>query len=353
MENFTIGYEAKRIVCNGTGLGNYARTLVNDLSDIIPQGVMLNLYAPNEGKEALRRQVKTASNIRFVYPNRQKCRLQQDLWRISGVTRDIARNGVQLFHGMSGELPMGLKKASVKTVVTIHDAIFMAHPEWYSWFDAKILAWKFKRTCREADHIIAISECTKRDIMRFGGVPANKISVIYQSCGTRFKQRETESKLKEVRFRYSLPERYVICVGTIEERKNVLLAVKAMKSLPEDLSLVIVGRPTPYAKKVYNYVNRHGLDGRIRLFHGVPHGDLPSFYQLAEAAVYPSRYEGFGIPVIEAIQSGLPVVACKGSCLEEAGGPDTFYVAPDDVDGMAKSLMEVAKFTPPEHKMSA
>ncbi|EJX04135.1 mannosyltransferase [gut metagenome] len=126
----------------------------------------------------------------------------------------------------------------------------------------------------------------------------------------------------------------------MEERKNVLLAVKALEKLPADLSLIIVGRQTKYAEKVKRYIRRHQLDQRVRFLQGVPNSVLPAIYQMAEAFVYPSRYEGFGIPVIEAIQSGLPVVAATGSCLEEAGGPHSFYVDPDDSEGLREAVLK-------------
>ena len=177
-------------------------------------------------------------------------------------------------------------------------------------------------------------------------VPADKIDVIYQGCGSRFKLRESEKKLHETHTAYMLPERYIVSVGSIEERKNILLAVKAMRMVPDDVSLVVVGRSTPYCEKVKWYVRRNGLEGRVRFLHDVPADDLPAIYQMAEASVYPSRYEGFGLPVVEAIQSGLPVVACTGSCLEEAGGNATLYVAPDDVCGMAKAIRLTLKGAP-------
>ena len=335
-----IGFDAKRIVRNNTGLGNYGRTLVNNLSRVVPDGTSLCLYAPDSGNETLRRQVVEAPNISFAYPNGSMPRWY---WRSHGIVSDLKRDGIQLFHGLSGELPFGIHKAGIHTVVTIHDLIFLRHPEYYKPIDRFFYGWKFRHTVREADRIIAISECTKRDIMHFGKVPSEKIDLIYQSCSTYFKQRESEQKLQEVNSHYMLPPRYVIGVGTIEERKNMLLAVKAMLLLPEELSLILVGRPTPYADKIQRFIEEHRLGQRVRMLHNVPNADLPAIYQMAEVAVYPSRYEGFGIPVIEAIQSGLPVVAGSGSCLEEAGGPDTLYVSPDDVEGMAAAITQVLK----------
>lgn len=338
-----IGLDAKRIVRNGTGLGSYGRTLVNDLAVIVPDDTCLRLYAPDGGEEQYRTQVNESPRIEMVYPHGRVCK---SLWRSRGIVSDLLRDGVNLYHGLSGELPLTIHKSGIRSVVTIHDLIFMRHPEYYHWLDTKIYAWKFRQTVREADRIIAISECTKRDIIHYGGVDPDKIDLIYQSCSTHFHVRESEDKLQDVHARYTLPARYIINVGTIEQRKNILLAVKALHYLPDELSLIIVGRSTPYVETVRKYAQTHGLAHRVRILHGVPNTDLPAIYQMAEACVYPSRYEGFGIPIIEAIQSGLPVVACTGSCLEEAGGPDSLYVHPDDSQGMANAISQVLKGSP-------
>ena len=343
----TIGFDAKSIVCNITGFGNYGRTLVGDMAEAVPAGTVLNLYSPVRGDEALRRQLTLRPGMRFVYPDAAGINAPlQALWHMRGMVKDLVRDGVRLYHGLAGELPVGIREAGIRTVVTIHDLIFMRHPEWYSWADRKLRRWKFHKTCQEADRIIAISECTKRDVMLYGDVPADRIDVIYQSCGTLYKMREGEKKMHEVHINYMLPERYIVSVGALEERKNILLAVKAMHRLPADVSLVVVGKDGPYGERVRRYIAANGLGGRVMFLHDVPTDDMPAIYQMAEACVYPSRYEGFGLPVIEAIQSGLPVVACKGSCLEEAGGNATLYVDPDDVAGMAHALRLTLKGAP-------
>ncbi len=341
-----IGFDAKRIVRNSTGLGSYSRNLVNDLPGVLPAGTQMRLYAPDKGKDELRKQVRETAFTRFVYPENCNFRLTRDLWRMKGIVDDLKRDRIDIYHGLTGELPLGIKKAGIKTVVTIHDLIFMHHPEYYKWIDTKIYAWKFRQTCREADRIIAISECTKRDVIRFGGIDPSKIDVIYQSCGTEYKVRESEKKLQQVHTAYMLPDRYIINVGTVEERKNVLLAVEALQMLPREISLVVVGRSTPYADRVKAFVAANGMEDRVKFLHDVTHADLPAIYQMAEACVYPSRYEGFGLPVIEGIQSGLPVVACTGSCLEEAGGNHSLYVKPDDAYGMAEAISQVLKGAP-------
>lgn len=342
----TIGYDAKSIVGDVAGIGNYARTLVNDIEKVVKPTTMLYLYAPDRGNSALRRQITENQHMQYIYLKGYNGAIARCMWHMKGIVKDLVRDGVNIYHGLSGELPMGIKEAGIKTVVTIHDLVFMRYPQYYNWLERKIMEWKFYKTCHEADRIIATSECTKRDIMLYGDVPANKIDVIYQSCGSFYKLPESEKKMQEVHTSYMLPERYIVNVGTIEERKNVLLAVKALRLLPEEISLVVVGKSTPYADKVKKYVAENGLKDRVLFLHNVPTDDLPAIYQMAEACVYPSRYEGFGLPVIEAIQSGLPVVACKGSCLEEAGGNSTLYVDPDDVYAMAHAIKLTLKGAP-------
>ena len=329
-DRLKIGLDAKRIVRNGTGLGSYGRTLVNDLA---AYPLELCLYAPDQGRDQLRQQIRQQENVRFCYPAPSHLPFSKALWRSKGIVSDLKRDGIQLFHGLSGELPIGIHRSGIKSVVTIHDLIFLRHPEFYHWIDTKIYAWKFRKTIQEADHIIAISACTKRDIMEYGNVDESKISLIYQSCAPKF---TSASAAKG-------GERYILSVGSIEARKNILLAVKALPYLPDDVKLVIVGRHTPYTDEVIAYAEKAHLSHRIRIMHGVSDEALPKLYAEAEAFVYPSRYEGFGIPIIEAISCGLPVVACTGSCLEEAGGPDSLYVDPDDAEAMAHAIQQVLR----------
>jgi glycosyltransferase involved in cell wall biosynthesis len=330
-----IGFDAKRIVRNGTGLGSYGRTLVNDLAQY---PLRLNLYAPDKGRDDLRTQIVERDNIAFVYPT---SRHFKSYWRSRGIVADLKRDGIQLFHGLSGELPFGIRKSGIKSVVTIHDLIFLRHPEFYNPIDVQIYKWKFRQTIKEADYIIAISECTKRDILEYGGnlVSEDKITLIYQSCSPRF---NTSQNYKTSNLNSKLG-RYVLSVGSIEPRKNTMLALKALHHLPDDISLVLVGRHTAYTDKLIQYARANGLEHRLHILHGVPDTDLPALYAGAECFVYPSVYEGFGIPIIEAISCGLPVVACTGSCLEEAGGPDSLYVAPNDAIGMTNAIRRSLK----------
>ena len=344
-----IGFDAKRIVRNGTGLGSYSRSLVNNLIVQCPEDTELRLYAPDKGIDALRNQIKPG--VTWCYPSPFSplfsllSPLMKPYWRSHGIVNDLKRDGVEVFHGLSGELPIGLRKAGIKGVVTIHDLIFLRHPEWYNPVDVMFYKWKFHKTLKEATKIIAISECTKRDIMHYGKVEPERIELIYQSFSPQFKQNSspqnnTASEENSSLFTLnSSLKRYILSVGTVEERKNIGLAVKALDYLPDNVHLVAVGRQTDYAKSLPKHP-------RLHLMGQLPIEELTALYDGAEAFVYPSRYEGFGIPIIEAISRGLPVVACTGSCLEEAGGPDSIYVDPDDAQAMANAIKSVLKGAP-------
>ena len=334
-----VGLDAKRIVRNGTGLGSYGRTLATDLSR--DDHLDLTLYATDKGRDELRLQVAETPRLRYAYPTRRFSLLGKAYWRSCGIVGQLRRDGIQVYHGLSGELPYGIGRSGIKSVVTIHDLIFLRHPEYYNKVDVAIYKRKFYRALKEADAVVAISECTRRDICQLGDIDPDRVEVIYQSCAPRFSSEPDMRLLWRVRDFYDLPDRYVLCVGSIEQRKNQLLCIEALNYLPDDVSLLLVGRETPYTDELRNYIDREQLHERVMVLHGVPDDHLPAFYRMAEAFVYPSRYEGFGIPIIEAVRMGLPVVACTGSCLEEAGGPDSLYVSPDDPQALAHALKQV------------
>ena len=332
-----IGFDGKRAVQNFTGLGNYSRYIVDILCQFYPENEYV-LYAPKKREnKRLNKLTKQYRQLQLSYPTTSFWKKLSSLWRVLGVTRQLEKERIDIFHGLSNELPLNIHKSEVKSIVTIHDLIFLRYPQYYHSIDRNIYTYKFRKACENADRIIAISECTKRDIIEYFGIPADKIEVVYQGCDTSFTHPVTEEKKREVRAKYQLPEHYILNVGSIEERKNALSAVQALTMLPEQIHLVIVGRHTEYTDKIERFIKEN-----------VPFDDLPTFYQLAEIFVYPSRFEGFGIPIIEALYSGIPVVAATGSCLEEAGGPDSIYIHPDDIKGMANAFKQI--YSDPERK---
>ena len=266
-----IGFDGKRIVRNNTGLGNYCRTLINDMIRCNDKDKKLLIYCPDKGRDALRNQILESPNSSFVYPDKKRGKIYKGLWRTKKIMKQLLNDNVDIYHGLSGELPLGLKDSGIKGIVTIHDLIFLRHPEYYHWFDRKIYTWKFHQTLRQADHIIAISECTKRDILEFGDFNSDKISVIYQSCNPRFAEIPSQEDIRNTIEKYKLPKRYLLNVGTIEERKNLMLAVRALTKLPEEIHLVAVGRQTRYAEKVRKEAETLDVSHRIHLLSGRCH----------------------------------------------------------------------------------
>lgn len=333
-----IGFDAKKAVSNLTGIGNYSRRCINGIGQLWPETDLV-LFAPHKNNAKAVREL--TAKVRYVHPQR-KGALPLLWWRNKGMCDDIKREGVDIFHGLSNELPFGIDKAGCKTIVTIHDLIFRLLPHTFGLADRKILTAKTKYACRTADVIVAVSECTKRDIIRLYGTPEEKIRVVYQSISGLFRHDVTEETKKEVREKLSLPERYLLCVGTIEERKNQATVVKALQHLPEDYHLVLVGGGKGYASVVKETAQQLGVASRLHILRGLSNMELPAIYQMAETFVLLSRYEGFGIPIAEALASGIPVIAATGSCLEEAGGPDSIYVNPDDDKGVAENVLRIA-----------
>lgn len=328
-----IGFDAKRAMRNFTGLGNYSRYVLELLSEYESESSLV-AYSSKKPKGRAVRFFEENGRIVTRYPKSFIGRLMPSVWRSFCIAKDIEREHVDIYHGLSGELPFR-KLKGVKTVVTVHDLIFRHYPELYKPFDRFMYDLKFRRACRRADAVIAISEFTKRDIVDCYHIDPARIDVVYQGCDSSFRMELSRERLEEVKRKYSLPDRYILNVGTVEERKNVLLAVRALEKTDGDVSLVIVGRHTPYADTVFQYARDKGLSGRIQHIPNADFSDLPCIYRMAQIFVYPSRIEGFGIPLLEALWSEVPVIGATGSCLEEAGGPESVYVNPDDVEGLA------------------
>ena len=320
-----IGFDAKRFFHNSTGLGNYSRDLIRILSKYYPENKYF-LYNPKKSKS----KVFDFNDINVFeqLPKSVFFKKFKHYWRQKGILKDLIKDEITLFHGLSGELPIGIKRNNIKSIVTIHDLIFIRYPNLYSFFDRKIHYLKFKKAAINADKIIAISEQTKKDIITFFKIKPEKIEVIYQGCQSVFKQTYSELEKQSVANKFGLPKEFVLNVGTIEKRKNALLIVKAIRNC--DTTLVLIGKKTKYAIEIEEYINTHKLEDKVLFLNGITSQELAIIYQLATIFVYPSLFEGFGIPIIEALYSKTPVISTVDGVFKEAGGPDTIYIDPNN-----------------------
>lgn len=346
-----IGFDAKRAAQNKTGLGNYSRFIIGAISRFNPKERYL-LYTPNPKRISLLGGIDQAENVELRYPQTTFWKKFRSLWRVWGVTSDLKKENVRLYHGLSNELPLNIHKAgNTRSIVTIHDLIFLRYPEYYHYIDRKIYTYKFRKACQNADRIIAISECTKRDIISFFHIPEEKIEVVYQGCDGQFKRTVTDREKETIRQKYQLPQRFILYLGSIESRKNLLLVAKALKYLKEPISVIAIGKRTPYADTVEEFLKKNQLEDQMRLLSNVPFNELPAFYQMASTFVYPSFFEGFGIPLLEALNSGVPAIGATGSCLEEAGGPYSLYVHPENEKELADAIERTLNDRPLREKM--
>lgn len=332
-----IGFEAKRVFRNFTGLGNYSRAVVKVLAENYPANQYI-LYTPKTNEKNINGLDLSLPNISIKTAT---VKFLKSVWRILGVTKDLKKDRITLYHGLSNELPLNIKNSGIPSVVTIHDLIFIRYPHYFSFIDRQIYRYKFKKACLNADRIIAISRQTKKDIIDFFKIDSDKIDIVYQGCDPVFKKRFSEQELLSVKTRYNLPDKYILCVGTVERRKNQLLILQSLVNLGNDIHAVITGKATEYKQELLEFIDRNNLQNRVHFLQDVPFEDLPLVYQLAQIFVYPSRFEGFGIPLLEALNCGVPVIGATGSCLEEAGGPNSLYVSPDNPEELTSCISQV------------
>lgn len=323
-----IAFDGKRFFNNSSGLGNYSRDLVRILATYFPENkyVLLNKEQSEKGKDVL-----NLPNVSFVETSKGTMSRQFKMGK------DAQQINADIFHGLSGELPLKWTDNPIKKVVTIHDLIFLRFPQYYSFFDRKIHFWKFKKATEQADLIIAISEQTKQDIIQFLKVPEEKIRVVYQGCHHVFKENQSEEFINSIKVKYNLPERFILNVGTIEERKNLLNIVKAIHGA--EIPFVVIGKKTKYFNKVKKYLVKNKLENQVQFLENVSMEELAAVYKLADVFVYPSFFEGFGIPVIESLFSGTPVITSNVSCLPEAGGENSVYINPHSFEDLKAKIL--------------
>ncbi|HKK88225.1 MAG TPA: glycosyltransferase family 1 protein [Saprospiraceae bacterium] len=335
-----IGYDAKRAFYNFTGLGNFARTLLTDLLRFEPDNQYL-LFTPRVHRnETINEFLEDIDEAEIISPPHPMHRL----WRSWGVSMTASKNGVQLYHGLSHELPRGLKRKNIRSVVTMHDIIYKIYPQYYTSIDRATYQSKSNHACKTADRIIAISESTKQDIIEEFKIPPDRIEVIYQSCGAHFRNFFDDlDENFDFRKKYDLPDRYILYVGSVIERKKLLETVQAVEQTYGEtgLPLVVIGSGKNYMRRVYQYVLDQELEDRILFRENISYRDLPYLYYGAEVFIYPSEYEGFGIPVIESQYCATPVITSSLSSLPEVGGPNAFYLDEISSDNIASKIKKV------------
>lgn len=328
-----IGFDAKRAFLNASGLGNYSRNSLNALKNYFPDNNYV-LFTPEIKTELFH----NYNQFDVISPDSSVSKIFKSFWRSFSLSGQLRKHELDLFHGLSNELPEGIHKTEVPAVVTIHDLIFMRFPEFYKSIDRKIYYGKVKYACSSARKIVAMSNQTRNDIVELLNVDPDKIEVVYQSVSPKF---FTPQNTEDLHSKYGLEENFIMAVGTIEPRKNQLSVLKAVHSKKIDNQIVFVGNPTSYSFELMQFIAENKMENQVKFLNNIPRKDLAGLYQLARLSVYISVYEGFGLPVIESMASGCPVITSNVSCLPETAGGAAVLCQPENFEILGDQIRKI------------
>jgi glycosyltransferase involved in cell wall biosynthesis len=317
------------------GIGTYIRNLVRHLSRIDSQTeyVLFCRGADCAITEELGENFRAVPEPARPYSAREQLRIPMDL----------RREGVDLFHAPHYVLP---PLTPCKSVVTIHDCIHLRFPQYLP----NRLAYAYARSSlwfatHRSNRVLTVSEASKRDILRYFHVPERKINVIYNAIDERFGEPPAPEEIERVRDRYQLNAPYVLYAGNIKPHKNLERLIEAFHMLRrgdlEHVKMLIIGDEISKYATLRRAVHRYKLHKHVRFFGFVPDKTLAVFYRLARAFVFPSLYEGFGLPPLEAMASGTPVITSNLSSLPEVVGDAALLIDPYDASAIADAMRRV------------
>ena len=327
-----IGFDAKRAFWNNTGLGNYSRFVISGMADFHPEHTF-TLFSPGINLKSEIRPILDKQNTKTID-------LGKSLTGKAKRSFVFEMPEIDIYHGLSNELPFFISKNRPKLIVSIHDLLFLRYPEFYPFLDRQIYKLKTLYACKKADLIIAISEQTKSDLINFLQIPESKIKVHYQSCHPQFRITHTKSDIQNIVIKYGITQPYILQVGTLENRKNALLTLKAFNKSKArtDFQLIFLGNRTQYCDELEKYVIDNNLSNKVQFIYKSSFPDFPYLFQGASLSMYPSLFEGFGIPVLEAMFSGTPVITSQGGCFVEVGGDAVEYIDPLNFIAFAEKI---------------
>lgn len=336
--NYTIGFDAKYANADNDRLGSYSRFIIKAIAKACPENAYFRLYTPHHLPNAEYDALEELQNVESMEPDGSLWRKLSWLWQLVRVSKDAKRGDVELFHGPANRLPFGLSRRDIRSVVTIHDLMHIRYPKQFNIIERIVRDLEIRSACHRADRIVATSEATKRDLAHLLRINHEKIDVVYEGCNPLYATPVAAEEVEAVKRKYELPEHYILNIGDMLERKNFGLIVEAMAELPNDIELVVVGQPTNYTKRIKRRIKSLGLEKRVHFLRNVALTDRPALYKGADIFVYPSKFEGFAMEILEALTVGVPVIAARGSSLEEAGGEHSIYVSSKDCGELVEAI---------------
>lgn len=336
--NYTIGFDARSANSENSEIGCYGRFIIKALAEACPENAYFRMYTPKHQPQREYDALDSLPNVESMEPDGAIWRKLSLLWQMFRMSKDAKRGDVELYHGLEGRLPYGLRRRGIRSVVSVHNLISLRFTKYYNIFERVIEYIRLSSACHRADRIIAASEATRRDIAHLLGVSHEKIDVVYEGCNPLYSREISDEEVAAVRKKYDLPERYILNIGDMVERKNFGLIVEAMAELPDDINLVVVGEQTSYTKRVKRRLKVLGFENRVHFRRNVAAQDRAALYKGADIFINPSRFEGFSVEILEALSVGVPVIATRGSSLEEAGGKHSIYVSDRDCGELVEAI---------------
>lgn len=340
MGKMRIGIDISRTIEETTGVGYYAKNLVHALAkidsenDYLLYGIFYDCY-PKDWKQV---HVPKSRNFR-LHQKHSLSWLVRKKWKNYEKYREKLLGEIDLLHSTAYTMPM---VSSLKVIVTIHDLSCFVYPKYHTQANYQFVTKNVHQAARRASFIIADSENTKRDIIKFLHVPEDRIKTIYLAVSEIFTEKCSLESIARIKNKFSIKKPYFLGVGSIEPRKNLESALIAFKALFEfkrnDYQFVLVGGKGWENETFYRLLKKLNIDDSLIFTGYVPEKDLPALYQGAELFVYPSFYEGFGLPVLEAMASGTPVVTSKTSSLPEVAGNAAILIDPTNVFDLYEAM---------------
>ena len=334
-KKLNIGFDAKRLFHNKSGLGNYSRWLAKSLAERHKQN-NYHLYTPG-----LSNNLNDFDTKNFII--HQPTGMMKRFWRSKTIKKDLIKDNIDIYHGLSNEIPYGIEKTQIKSVVTIHDLIFKTHPQFYMPFDVLIYDQKFKSSCLRADKIVAISNYTKSKIVEFYKIKPEKIDVIYLDCNEIFYKKTTNKEVESIKEKFAINSDFFLNVGSIGGRKNQFRILDAFAQISQktEKNLVFVANNNKNSELLFDNIKKYKLENRCKILSGLNDENLHKLYHASYATVYPSLIEGFGIPIIESYRSRKPVITSKGSSLEEIAGSAALLCNPANTDSISENFLKI------------
>lgn len=326
-----FGYNKNTGLPNRVGSSEYCFQLLNALSGLNSDNNYY-IYTPIEPSKDL---PKEKENWHYVTIKSKK------IWTVTGLGKILFnnKNRLNIFFSPSHYIPLYY---SVPTVVSILDVSYLYFPELFNKKDILKLKYWGKYSINKSKKILTISQSSKNDIIKAYSIKPEKIEVIYPGVKQEIEAVKYLS-MEELNKKFGIESKYVLFVGTIQPRKNIKALIEAYSKLNTEVKLVIIGRKGWQYEEILSAPKKFGVDNKVIFLHEITDEDLPSFYKNAEFFILPSLYEGFGLPVLEAMKYDCPVITSNVSSLPEAGGDAALYVDPKDAEDIAQKMDKLLK----------